>query len=96
MPDGALGSLAQGERGQILSVDEHGGLTWVNPASGVIDDIPIATGVLVGGVRSSTPALLNSVAVDTSGTMTVNSLDVAKLYVKVGDEWVLRAGTAQE
>lgn len=93
--DNTVGSLAKGQPGQVLSTDEDGALVWVSVAPGTVGEIPVATGALLGLVRSSEPTLPDSVAVNADGKMTVNSLNVNKLYVAQQDEWVLNAGGAE-
>lgn len=55
-------------------------------------NLPIATTETLGLSKSSTEAGKVSVAED--GTMSVNSLDVSKLYIAEGDELVLDGGAA--
>lgn len=65
--NGIIGSLANGQQGQVLSIDEHGALVWMNVVPGTIGEIPVATGALLGLVRSSDPSLPDSIAVNTIG-----------------------------
>ena len=95
-PNGTIGSLVSGQAGQLLSIDEQGTLAWVTVVPGDTGQIPIATGALLGLVRASDPSLPDSVAVTAAGHMTVNNLNVSKLYVAPGDEWVLEGGSATQ
>lgn len=54
--------------------------------------IPTATAALAGLVYSTDAD--NGVAVAEDGTMSVNRIDVAKLYVAEGDEFILNGGNA--
>lgn len=92
---GKLRSLTAGSPGQVLSVDGNGALVWMTPVPGSLEEIPTASGALLGMVRSSDGSAPDSVAVDSEGRMTVNNLDVSKLYIPDGDAWILRAGTAE-
>lgn len=55
--------------------------------------LPLATAQRAGLVVSSTAD--NKVSVGDDGTMSVNSLDVAKLFVATGDTFVLNGGNAE-
>lgn len=90
---GKIGSFGVGDPGQVLSVNHAGALAWITPTPGTLDEIPIA-GALLGLVRSSSEDRPDSVAVNETGHMTVSNLNVAKLYVVEGDEWILQAGAA--
>lgn len=86
--NGEAASLASGSPGEVLAVADNGRLVWMAIA------LPATAGALLGMVRSSDMREPNSVAVDADGYMTVNRLDVARLYVEPADEWVLFSGNA--
>lgn len=86
-----LAALVEGAQQNILEVVKLGGVAL--PISEKAVDIPAATASALGAVMGSDAA--DSVSVATDGIMTVNSLNVNKLYQSEGDTIVLDGGRAQ-
>lgn len=86
-----LAALVEGAQQNILEVVKLGGVAL--PIAEKAVDIPAATASALGVVMGSDAADGVSVAAD--GVMTVNSLNVNKLYQSEGDTLVLDGGRAQ-
>lgn len=86
-----LAALVEGAQQNILEVVKLGGVAL--PIAEKAVDIPAATASALGVVMSSDAA--DSVSVAADGVMTVNSLNVNKLYQSEGDTIVLDGGRAQ-
>lgn len=86
-----LAALVEGAQQNILEVVKLGGVAL--PIAEKAVDIPAATASALGVVMGSDAA--DSVSVAANGVMTVNSLNVNKLYQSEGDTIVLDGGRAQ-
>jgi len=79
--------------GNLVSVAADGSLIDSGVAASDIGKLNIATTSVLGGVYSSNAD--NSVSVDSiTGIMSLNRVSTTKLYVPVGDEFILNGGTA--
>lgn len=89
--DAAAEAAENGAEANVLESVAIAGTPLTIENKGV--SIPVATGSLLGVVKGATA--INTVAIDTDGTMKLNQVNVQNLVVVEGDELILDCGAAQ-